>query len=300
MLFLAMPGSEDLAARLAKLSSAETGAVEVRQFPDGEEYVRVQADVAGHNVFLVSRLSRPGGLFLPLVFAARTVRSLGASRLTLVAPYLPYLRQDQVFHEGEALSSKIFADLIGREFDALVTVDPHLHRFTSLDEVYEIPTLTVSSAGLIGSWVRDNVASPVILGPDAESRQWAERVAAAAGAPWAIFEKQRHGDRNVSLSAPDLARWKGHTPVLVDDIIASGTTMVEAARAVIEAGLPAPYCIGIHGPLDRAAGKRLEQLARRLLTTDTVLNPYSHFQVASVIAHAIAAAENDMSATPAD
>jgi ribose-phosphate pyrophosphokinase len=300
MLFLAMPGSEDLADRLAELCSAKSAAVEVRQFPDGEDYVRVRADVAGRNIFLVSRLSRPAGQILPLVFAARTVRGLGASRLTLVAPYLPYLRQDRIFHEGEALSSSIFADLLGREFDALMTVDPHLHRYTSLDQVYAIPTVTLSSAGRIGSWVRDNVESPVILGPDAESKQWAECVAEAAGAPWAVFEKQRHGDRNVSLSAPDLAKWRGYTPVMVDDIISSGTTMVEAARAVIEAGLPAPYCIGIHGLLDRAAGKRLEQLARRLLTTDTILNPYSHFEIAPEIARAIAAVENHIAAAPVE
>jgi ribose-phosphate pyrophosphokinase len=300
MLFLAMPGSEDLANRLAELCSANSAAMEVRQFPDGEDYVRVRADVAGRNIFLVSRLSHPGRLLLPLVFAARTIRGLGASRLTLVAPYLPYLRQDQVFQQGEALSSKIFADLLGREFDELMTVDPHLHRYTSLDQVYAIPTMTLSSAGLIGAWVRDNVESPVILGPDVESRQWAERVAAAAGAPWAVFEKERHGDRNVSLSAPDLAKWLGRTPVLIDDVIASGTTMVEAAKAVTEAGLAAPYCIGIHGLLDRAAGKRLEQLARRLLTTDTVVNPYSHFEIAPEIARAIAAVENHIVGAPAE
>lgn len=285
--FLAMPGSEDLADRLAKLCSSESSVVEVRQFPDGEDYVRVPADVAGHHIFLVCRLSRPNSQLLPLVFAARTARTLGAAEVILIVPYLPYLRQDRVFHEGEALSSKIFADLIGREFDGLVTVDPHLHRYESLDEIYEIPTTTLSSAGIVGAWVRDNVENPVILGPDAESRQWAERVAAAAGAPWATFGKQRHGDRSVSLEVPDLAKWRGHVPVLVDDIISSGMTMIEAAKAVRAAGLPAPYCIAIHGLLDQETGRQLEELSARLLTTDTVLNPYSQFGVAPIIADAV-------------
>lgn len=282
-----MPGSEDLADGLAALCSAERSVVEVRQFPDGEHYVRLPADVAGRHVWLVCRLSPPTERFLPLVFAARAARALSAARISLLAPYLPYLRQDRVFQHGEALSSKIFAGLVSREFDGLVTIDPHLHRYASLDQIYDIPTVALTSAGIIGNWVRDNVERPVILGPDAESRQWAERIAAAAGAPWAVFEKERHGDRNVSLSIPDLGRWRDCTPVLVDDIISSGATMVEAAKAVLEAGFPAPYCIGVHGLFRPAAGKRLEQLACRLLTTNTILNPYSQFEVAPLIAEAI-------------
>jgi len=288
-LFLAMPGIETLASEIAKLTHGEWKPVEVRRFPDGEDYVRITSDVAARDVFLVSRLARPGEHFLPLVFATRTLRGLGARSLILIAPYLPYLRQDRIFRKGEALSSRIFADLLGREVDLIVTVDPHLHRFASLDELYTVPTVTLSSAEVIGSWVRENVPKPVVIGPDEESRQWVERVAVIACAPWTVFGKRRHGDRDVQITAPDLDRWRSRTPVLVDDIIASGATMIEAARAILEAGLRAPYCIAVHGLFDATTCQRLHELAQEVLTTDTVPNACGRLPIAPVIAGAIRA-----------
>jgi ribose-phosphate pyrophosphokinase len=289
-LFFPMPGNEDLAHELAVRTASGTGRIESRHFPDGETYVRVHGDAKDQDAFLVCTLARPDEQFLPLVFAARVIRATGAKSMTLVAPYLSYLRQDRAFNGGEAVSSRIFADLIGREFDRLVTIDPHLHRYASLDEVYDIPTTVVHAGQLIAVWVRENVNVPVVLGPDEESAQWVEEIARGAGCPWAVFRKERHGDREVQLTAPELDAYRHCTPVLVDDVISSGTTMKEAAKLLLAAGLPAPQCIAVHGLLTEETAAELRRLTQSLLTTDSVPNAYGQLKVASLLAGHLATA----------
>lgn len=284
----ALPGNEALAIDLARLTGSQCGELEVRRFPDGESYVRVLTDVAGQDIFLVCSLNSPDLKFLSLIFAAHTIRSLGARSIGLVAPYLSYLRQDMAFHEGEAISSKIFARLLDREFDSLITVDPHLHRYPALRAVFDIRARAVRSAAMIGQWIKLNVDSALIVGPDVESAQWVEEVAQAAGAPWINFRKERLGDRDVQLVAPSLAACSDRTPVLVDDIVSSGSTMVEGAKLLGAAGLDSPYCIAVHALFDDATGTLIESLARKFLTTDTVPNKYSQFHVAPLIAEQIA------------
>lgn len=279
----AMPGNDKLADEIARLTGSASARIECRAFPDGECYVRVGADRLHENVLLVCTLARPDEQFLPLVFAARALRAGGVRTVTLIAPYLAYMRQDRAFHTGEAVSSQIFADLISREFDVLVTVDPHLHRYASLGEIYRIPTRVAHSAELIGTWVRENVRSPVVLGPDAESAQWVEEIARIAGCPSAVFHKERRGDREVQLAPPALEFDRTCTPVLVDDIISSGATMREAAKLLIARGMRRPYCIAVHALFDESVAAELSNLSERLLTTDTIPNPDSAFSIAPLV-----------------
>src|SRR5829696_534139 len=111
----------------------------------------------------------------------------------------------------------------------LVTVDPHLHRYKSLDEIYSIPTRVVHSAPFLAEWIAANEPAPLLIGPDIESEQWVSEVAARANAPYRILRKQRHGDRDVEITIPDLHEFSGRMPVLVDDIISSGRTIIETA-----------------------------------------------------------------------
>jgi ribose-phosphate pyrophosphokinase len=278
-----MPGNVELADELAVLTGSEAGPVETRHFPDGESYVRIHGPV-GEEAFLVCTLAQPDEQFLRVIFAERAMRSCGAKKVTLIAPYLAYLRQDQQFHPGEAVSSRIFADLLSREFDGLVTVDPHLHRYASLAEVFSIPTIVVRTAAVIGDWIQENISSPVVIGPDQESAQWVEEVAESAGSPWAVFTKKRAGDRSVRLNAPDLRPFHGCTPVLVDDIISSGRTILSAAKALLEAGLGPAFCLCVHALFDDRESTELASLFKAILTTDSIPNRFSRFQVAPLIA----------------
>jgi ribose-phosphate pyrophosphokinase len=286
--FFAMPGNGDMADELAVLTACQTGQIESRRFPDGETYVRVHGDALDEDAFVICTLARADEQFVPLLFAARAIRASGARSITLVAPYLAYLRQDRAFAPGEAVSSRIFADLIGREFDRLVTVDPHLHRYASLDEVYAIPATAVHAGELIAAWVRDHVNDPVMLGPDEESKQWVETIAHELGCPWAVFGKSRRGDRHVRLTAPALEQYRERAPVLVDDIIASGATMIEAAKLLLAAGMPPAHCVAVHALASEETAVELCGLVQSFVTTDSVPNGRAQLKLAPLIARQLA------------
>ena len=287
-LLFALPGNEAFCAKLAHAMNAETGLLEHRRFPDGETYLRFAVPCAGRAVALVCTLDQPDAKTLALLFAARTARELGARSTGLVAPYLAYMRQDKRFKEGEALTSDAYAGLLSGALDWLVTVDPHLHRRSSLSEIYSIRTRAVQAAPALSAWIRQSVREPLIIGPDSESEQWAAEVARACGAPHAVMSKTRLGDRRVEIEAPPLARWKGRTPVLVDDIISSAHTMALAAARIREAGLGAPVCVGVHGLFAPDALAALNGAGvEKVVTTNTVLHESNAIDVSPLVADAI-------------
>ena len=271
-LLLVYPGEESLGASLQRALSAEPVVFEMRRFPDGETYLRVDSDVKGREVAILCTLREPDTKILPLFFMADTLRDLGASHVGLVSPYLAYMRQDKRFRAGEALTSTSFARLMSARFDWLVTVDPHLHRRHSLAEIYAIPTEVVHAAPLLAEWIRANVSAPVVVGPDAESEQWVSAVAGAVPCPHLVLEKVRHGDRSVAVSrVPQIERWAGYTPVLVDDIIASARTMIEGVSQWSAAGLLAPVCLGVHAVFASGAYEALGAAgAAKVITTNSI------------------------------
>lgn len=288
---LAVPGSEAAADKLRTRLDAEVGTALVRHFPDGEIYVRIDSPVAGRDVVLVCGLERPAEKLLPLLFLAATAKDLGARRVGLVAPYLSFMRQDSRFHPGEGITSTYFARLVSGAVDWLVTVDPHLHRWSSLAEIYAIPTEVVRAAPAIAGWVREHVPRPVLIGPDAESEQWVAAVAAQADAPYVVLEKTRRGDRDVSVTAPDLVGHGERTPVLIDDIISTGRTMIETLHHLRDAtAAREPMCVAIHAVFaDRAHDDLFAAGAARVVTCNTIEHPSNRICVADAIAAGVRA-----------
>ncbi|MCB1214317.1 MAG: ribose-phosphate diphosphokinase, partial [Deltaproteobacteria bacterium] len=242
-----LASSQSLGESLAQHLEAELGLWEHRLFPDGETYLRVKSNCEARTVFILASLDHPNEKTLPLIFLSETLKELGASWVGLISPYLAYMRQDKRFHPGEALSSKTFAQLISRYFDGLVTVDPHLHRYHSLDEIYTIPNQVLSATPLLSDWIESKVEKPLLLGPDSESEQWVAQVAKDAKAPYVILEKTRHGDREVEVTFPSLAAYQDYQPILIDDMISTGHTLIEAIKHLKQAHLKAPICLSIHG-----------------------------------------------------
>jgi len=283
-----MPGNEAFARTLADRLSADLGTIETRSFPDGETYLRLHTDPAGREVALVCTLDRPDAKLAPLLFAADAARDLGARRVGLVAPYLSYLRQDRRFHSGEAVTSASFGRILSAHFAWLATVDPHLHRYGSLGEVYAIPTRTVAAAPRLSDWIARNVPDPVLIGPDEESRQWVSQVASLAGAPWQVLEKERLGDLDVRVSLPDPDRLAGRLPVLVDDIISSARTMIAAARHLASTGRHPPICLAVHAVFAEGSHVLLSAAAGRIVTTNTVPHVTNEIDLAADLAAAVA------------
>ncbi len=288
MLVLALPGAAALAAGLASRLRCEQAELQLHHFPDGETGVRIDAPVKGRCVVLAGSLDQPDGKTLPLIFAADAARELGARQVGLVAPYLAYMRQDKRFQPGEAVTSRSYARLLSASLDFLVTVDPHLHRIHSLDEIYTLRTQVVSAAPVIARWLRSHVEAPWLIGPDQESEQWVAEVARLAGAPWTVLAKTRRGDRDVGVRLASRERWPGQTPVLLDDIISTGHTMQAATRLLIKAGLGAPLCIAVHALLDADAQRQLlEAGVTRVVSCDTVVHPTNAMRMASLLARAV-------------
>lgn len=287
-LILSLPGNDSLADALTTRLDGERGKAIVRRFPDGESYVRIENSVEGRSIILCCTLDRPDEKILPLVFLGATAKELGAVRVGLVAPYLAYMRQDRRFQPGEGITSVYFARLLSGTVDWLVTVDPHLHRRASLSEIYPIPTQVIHAALLISRWVRENIPSPVLIGPDSESAQWVSEIAAGAGAPYLVLEKIRRGDREVEVSVPETDRWRGYTPVLMDDIISTARTMIETVGHLRRAGLPKPVCIGIHAILaDRAEEDLREAGALRVVTCNTIPHPSNAIDLGDLLAEGV-------------
>ena len=291
----ALPGNEAFAARLHAELGVEALGVEWRRFPDGESYLRFKEDLKGRELAMVCSLNDPDSKTLALLFAARTARELGASRVGLVAPYLGYMRQDRRFHEGEAVTSVHFAALLSGAFDWLVTVDPHLHRRGSLAEIYSIPSAVVAAAPAMALWITANVLKPLVVGPDSESEQWVAEVAAACGAPHAVMKKTRLGDRRVEIEAPPLSQWNDRTPVLLDDIISSARTMALAAKKIREAGLDAPVCVGVHGIFSPDALPALREAgAASIVTTNTIAHETNAIDVSPAVARAVQSIQKEI------
>jgi ribose-phosphate pyrophosphokinase len=250
--------------------------------------VRVHTDPASREVVIVSTFRHANDTVVPLIFLADAVRDLGARRIGLVTPYLAYMRQDTRFHTGEAITSRSFARLICRTVDWLLTVEPHLHRFSKLDELYTIPATAVHVAREIGTWVAANVPSPFVIGPDAESRQWVDGIAAAAGAPSTVLTKVRRGDTDVIESIPELGNHRSRTPVLVDDIVSTGTTMIAALRHLRGACPNAAVCVAVHAVFAAGAFPGLKESgASRVVTTNTIAHPSNGIDVVPSIAAAL-------------
>lgn len=279
--------SHPLMRLLCEKLPAAQGRLQSRRFPDGESYLKVVTEVKQRHCFVLADLSHPDGKFLPLMFLAETLRELGAASVGLVAPYLSYMRQDRRFEEGEAVTSRIFAGLVSRDFDWLVTVDPHLHRYHSLDEIYTIPSRVVQGASLLASWLAGE-ENRFLVGPDTESEQWVSKIAALGGHPFVVGEKARRGDRDVKVTLPDLAAFGGKTAVIIDDVISSGHTVLECLQALHRAGVTTVDCACVHGIFADGSDRVLvERGVRRLVSCNTIPHASNALDISDLLAAAV-------------
>ena len=209
--------------------------IERHRFPDGELRLRLPEALPGHVVIWRS-LHDPNEKLVELLLVAQAARTLGARHLTLVAPYLAYMRQDIAFHPGEVVSQRIVGRFLADLFDAVITVDPHLHRVATLDEAIPVPDAVVlSGAPVLADCVHQHRPRALLMGPDEESLQWVAQAAARYGWDHAVCHKVRYGDRHVAVALPELSV-SGRAVVLMDDVVSSGHTLGQAAQALLAAG----------------------------------------------------------------
>lgn len=259
-------------------------------FPDGETLCQFPTLPHDHEALVFADLWDPNPKILPFLFAIDTLRQHGIKQITLVVPYLPYMRQDTAFRPGECVSATALAKLLSTQVDALVTIDLHLHRIHQLQEIYTIPTLTIHAAPRLADWISENIPDPLLIGPDAESQQWVASIADRIHAPYRILEKTRLNDESVTINLRDSSALGKHTPVLVDDMISTGHTIAEAAK-VIQNWTKAPLsCLCIHALFTKAAGELMKTAGvKQIFSTNSVIHPTNAIDLSADLAQKIRA-----------
>lgn len=284
------PADATLAATIATHLQARVAPIAWRHFPDGESLVTLDDDLEVADVAILATLRNPDPLALPLLFAAHTAREFGARSVGLIAPYLAYMRQDTRFHGGEAVSVPLFARFLEEAFDWLVTVDPHLHRIRQLQSLYRIPVAHVSATPAVSRWIAQAIPEAILIGPDSESEQWVSRIAQEAQLPYQVLNKERHGDYDVRVSLPDPSAVAGRIPVLVDDIVSSGHTILETVTHLQRLALREAVLVTIHPVFAGNAYERLQDAGlKHIASTDTIAHPSNAISVGSDLAAAASA-----------
>ena len=276
-----------LAAALATALGWATACIGAHRFPDGELKLTLPPALPLRAVMLRG-LHQPNEKLAALLIAAPAARELGVRHLTLVAPYLAYMRQDMAFQPGEAVSQRHVGAALAAWFDAVVTIDPHLHRVATMDEV--VPGrrgVAVSAAAAVGAFVAARVPGALLLGPDEEAAQWVRVAAAAHGLDHGVCRKVRHGDRDVDVTLPSIDV-RGRAVVLVDDVASTGRTLVVAAQAVRAQGAASVDVAVTHGLF---VGDALAQVhaagVRQVWSSDSVPHASNVIEVAPLLAAAV-------------
>jgi ribose-phosphate pyrophosphokinase len=276
-----------IAVRAASAASLEARSIERHRFPDGELRLRLPEALPARVVFWRT-LNDPNEKLVELLLAAQTARALGAAHLTLVAPYLAYMRQDIAFHPGEVVSQRVVGRFLAGLFDAVITVDPHLHRVSTLQEAIPVADAVVlSGAPLLGAHIAQMRGEVLLLGPDEEALQWVAQAAQPRGWAFGVCRKTRRGDREVDIVLPDLPV-QGRAVVLMDDVASSGHTLAQAARALLAAGAASVDVAVTHALF----AERAEQLVRDagvrdIWSTDCIPHATNAVSVVPAVAHAL-------------
>ncbi len=271
MKVVAGPSSPLLAKRIAERLNAELAKTTFKRFPDGELYVRIE-DVDEEAIIVQSINSNDDLVALMLMFDA-----LEDAEITAVIPYMGYARQDKKFNEGEAVSIRAVAKLIESYASKVITINIHSRDaasyFKKLIEVDAMPIIGKYYAGM----------DVVMVSPDLGSYERVKVCAEHAGCEFDYLEKVRLNAETVEIK-PKSLDVKGKNVVIVDDIISTGGTMIEATKMLLKAGAKSVECACVHAVL---AGNALNRLysagVRRVLATDTIEKAVSVISVAEAI-----------------
>ena len=283
-----VPGaaSQALAARLATELGEPLAAVEYDRFPDGETLATVPAFDADRAVVVAT--TDTNDAWVELLQLQDAVRESGAAEVVTVVPYMGYARQDRSFADGEPVSARAMARAISTGTDRVVLVNPHEN---AVADFFECHVTVCDAAGRLAGPLPDDLADPLFLSPDAGAVGLAEAVRDAhGGGDVDFFEKTRLSGTEVEISPSD-ADAGDRDVVLVDDIIATGSTVSEAVTHLAD-DADRVFAACVHPLLAGNARLKLERAGiERIVGTDTVERDVSSVSVAPIVAAAVDAVE---------
>jgi ribose-phosphate pyrophosphokinase len=274
--------STALAERISReLSNAPFGIPFTKRFPDGEMYVRVGGRLEGEDVVVVQS-TRSDADLLELILLEDAVREAGAAHVYVVVPYFGYARQDRKFFPGEPVSARSLCRHVELDADAVVTVDLHspqtLAQFTK-------PAYEASGIPAIARLLRERPLD-VLVSPDKGGVERVRRMAKLLDKPWFALDKKRIDSEHVELKVPaELpVALEGKHVVLLDDVITTGGTIVEAAKLLKKNRAGAISAACTHGLFLKDAFERIKAVTDEVYSTDTLGNPAEEASVAPDIA----------------
>jgi len=285
MIITSCGNSIGIAKSIAKKLKTKFSEMTISSFPDGDIYLKFNTPLKGKKVVIVQSFQPHSDMSLfDIIFAAETAKDLGAKKVILVAPYLAYMRQDKRFKAGEAISSRVMAKLLNNSIDKIITIDPHIHRYKSLKDIFTIPAKRLSANPLIAEYINKNFKNEVIIGPDWESYQWAEEIAKHVHVQATVLKKTRFSSRHVKVKMIKPVPIKGKNVIIVDDIISTGHTIAEAAKQAKKMGAKTVNAIGVHGLFVENGMDKLKKAGvNKVITTNCIEHKTNKIDITSLL-----------------
>jgi len=282
------PSSNMLGNSLMKLINAERANLVYKTFPDGESYVRIEGIKKEDSVIVLQSLSPPQdkNLFILLQILS-VLNEISVNSLIVLIPYLAYSRQDKMFIEGEAVSSKVVAKMISSyNFDKLFVVEPHsFESISPFGDKVEIINVNNAVVEFIKNKLRRNYT---IVAPDKGRLERVKELSKMLNFEYAWIEKSR--DRYTGEVKATIGKLpeKNSDVLIFDDIISTGGTIAEASKLLHNEGIKNVDAICVHGLfVDNAIEKMKKAGVREIYSSDTIESNFSSFSVASEISERI-------------
>ena len=250
-------GHPDLGAAVAAELGIEPGKCILETFPDHELRVEILEAVEGRQVFILQPTGPPAAEhFFELMLMADACKRGGAASVIAVVPYFGYARQDRRAHPGEPVGARLMAELMEQRLDRIVTVDLHT---PSIEGFFRIPVEHLSAISLLAEAIRPELSpASVVVAPDLGAVKIARRYAELLDLPVAYVDKARLSGKEV-LAREVVGKVEARLPLLVDDMITTGGTMISAMKALLDKGcLPRFAIAATHGLL---VGNAVQDLA---------------------------------------
>lgn len=263
-----------LSGQIASGLGKNLGKVEIIRFADSECRVRIEEDVEGKDVFIIQSLSNPvDENLMELLLLGDAVKRGEARKVIAVLPYHGYARQDRVHREGECLSAHVVARLIESVgFDKLITVELHNDAILGF---FEIPVIHLSGLSIFQKEVEKIKDEVVVITPDAGALKRAQRFAETLDLPLALIEKKRDLEKpHKILSMKVVGEVKDKIAIVVDDVIVTGGTLVNAAYLLKEKGVKQVIAAATHADFVGGVDKILRDApVDKIWVTDTISIP---------------------------
>ncbi|MCK5649324.1 MAG: ribose-phosphate diphosphokinase [Gammaproteobacteria bacterium] len=254
------------------------------RFPDAESKLQLPENLPVHVIFYCS-LDKPNDKLIELILAAAGARSLGARSVSLVAPYLCYMRQDKAFQAGEVVSQKVIGQLLADYFDSVLTVDAHLHRIHKLsDAIPAQQAINITATDPMAHFLQQSIEQPYLMGPDGESEQWVADIATHYQMDYGVAVKERYGDREVNVRVPE-GNYEGRNIILLDDIASTGKTLIGAAKALMKYHPASLSVLVTHALFVNDSVAQLKKAGiNNIWSCDSIVHPTNAVKLADILA----------------